>query len=60
VSGRFTLHSVHVNSAWHSGINESPYMVMFYTDLIVGVNIFSQSEMCSASQQEQDVRDRKT
>jgi len=35
-------------------------MVMFYTDLIVGVNIFSQSEMCSASQQEQDVRDRKT
>ena len=60
MSRRFTLHSVHVNSAWHSGINESPYTVMFYTDPRVGVNIFFQSKMCSASQQEQDVRDRKT
>jgi len=60
VSGRFTLHSVRVNSAWHSRINESPYTVMFYTDPRVGVNIFSQSKMCGASQLEQDVRDRKT
>jgi len=33
---------------------------MFYTDPRVGVIIFSQSKVCSASQQEQDVRDRKT
>lgn len=60
MSGRFTLHSVYVNSAWHSGISESPYTVMFYTDPRVGVNMFSQSDMCSASQQEQDVRDKIT
>jgi len=47
VIGRFTLHSIHVNSAWHSGVNESQYTVMFYADPRVGVNVFSQSEMCA-------------